>query len=183
MSNAPRLTPLRPSERSEEQRQMLAEVGSEKNIFTTFVRHPALFDDFRRFSGRLLRQSTLPPIDRETLILRTAFRCGAEYQWAQHVEIARQVGVPSDVIVAAGSTDSAGDADEHTLLLITAADGLLINRHLDDSTWSALLEHYSEAQMIELCMLVGECAMVAGVLNSLGVPLETGQLPRGWEAP
>jgi 4-carboxymuconolactone decarboxylase len=181
MSNAPRLTPLRPSERSEEQRLMLAEVGREKNIFTTFVRHPALFDDFRRFSGRLLRHSILPPIDRETLILRTAFRCGAEYQWAQHVEIARQVGVPSGVIAAAGSTDAAADADEHTLLLIAAADRLLIDRHLDDTTWSALLAHYSEAQMIELCMLVGECAMVAGVLNSLGVPLETGQLPRGWE--
>jgi alkylhydroperoxidase family enzyme len=90
--------------------------------------------------------------------------------------------MPPDAIVSAGSSESVPDTDEHTLVLIAAADKLLIDRHLDDPTWAALREHYSEVQMIELCMLVGECAMVAGVLNSLGVPLETGQLPRGWEA-
>lgn len=175
----PRLAPLAAAERTELQQKLIEAVGSEKHIYTTLVRHPDLFDQFRRFAGRLLRRSALPPQVRETLILRTAYRCGAAYEWAQHIEIAAEIGLPADVITALGTPDPAG-LDEHIALLARAADQLTAQRDLDDTTWYALSERYDEQQMIELCMLVGDYAMIAGVLKSLRVPLERGQSAPDW---
>lgn len=179
MTDKPRLAPLAAAERTELQQKLIEAVGSEKHIFTTLVRHPELFEAFRRFAGRLLRRSGLPPQVRETLILRTAYRTGAVYEWAQHIEIAAEIGVPADVITALGTPEPTG-LDEHTALLAHAADQLTSERDLDDQTWAALSERYDEQQMIELCMLVGDYAMIAGVLKSLRVPLERGQSAPNW---
>ena len=44
------------------------------------------------FGNHVLAKITLPPRDRELLILRTGWRCRAPYEWGQHVVIARAVG-------------------------------------------------------------------------------------------
>lgn len=154
-------------------------VGSEKHIFTTLVRHPELFEPFQRFAGRLLYRSGLPDQVRETLILRTAYRCRSAYEWVEHVRIARDAGVSEDVITAAGTAEP-GPVDPHTALLLRAADQLTTDHDLDDGTWTELGEHYDERQLIELCMLVGDYAMIAGVLKALRVPLEDGQSAPDW---
>jgi 4-carboxymuconolactone decarboxylase len=178
MTDTPRIAPLAPEQRDAEQQRLVEATGTELNIFTTLVRHPKLFEDFSRFAGRLLRRSLLPDDVRETLILRTAYRCRATYEWAQHREIARRIGMAEDVIAAIGT--ERGPADENLALLISAADQLTAAHNLDDPTWAALRERYDDRQLIELCMLVGDYAMIAGVLNSLRVPLEDGQQPPEW---
>jgi alkylhydroperoxidase family enzyme len=181
MTETPRIAPLPPGERDEEQQRLVAAVGDELNIFTTLVRHTKLFDVFLRFAGRLLRRSGLPEQVRETLILRTAYLCRARYEWVHHVTIAHQIGLSDDVITAAG-TETPEAPDEHTALLISAADQLVRDHDLDDRTWTALREHYDENQMIELCMLVGDYGMIAGVLKSLRVQVEDGQTAPDWES-
>jgi 4-carboxymuconolactone decarboxylase len=94
MTDAPRIAPLSREQRSAEQQRLVEATGTELNIFATLVRHPKLFEVFTRFAGRLLHRSLLPEDVRETLILRTAYRCRAAYEWAQHREIARRVGMP-----------------------------------------------------------------------------------------
>jgi alkylhydroperoxidase family enzyme len=181
MSETPRIEPLAHEDRDEEQHRLMAVLGSEKHIFSTLVRHPLLFADFQRFGGRLLLRSALPDQVRETLILRTAYCCRAAYEWVEHVDIARGVGLAEDTIAAAGSANPA-PADEHAALLIRAADQLTADRELDDATWTELARHYDERQMIELCMLVGNYAMIAGVLKSLKVELEDGQTAPEWHS-
>lgn len=179
MTDQPRIAPLPLDERTEEQRELMTKVANEKHIFQTLVRHPRLFDAFRRFAGRLLARSGLPATERETLILRTAYRCRADYEWVQHIEIAANIGLPADVITALGTPDPQG-LDEPTALLVRAADQLTSRRELDDPTWAALSARYDEQQLIELCMLVGNYAMIAGVLKSLRVSLEDGQSAPDW---
>ena len=179
MTDAPRIPPLAPEQRTADQQRLVEATGTELNIFTTLVRHPKLFEVFTRFAGRLLRRSQLPEAVRETRILRTAYRCRASYEWAQHLEIARRIGLAEDVIAATG-TDDPQPADQHLALLLSAADQLTARHDLDDPTWAALRERYDDQQLIELCMLVGDYAMIAGVLNSLRVPLEDGQHPPNW---
>ncbi len=181
MTDQPRLGPLTAGERSAEQQQLLDNVGSELNIFTTLVRNPALFKDFARFAGRLLNRSGLPAQVRETVILRTAYRCAADYEWTHHVVIARETGMSDDVITALGKADP-GAVDEHTALLVRAVDQLATERELDERTWSELSARYDEQQMIELCMLVGDYAMIAGVLKSLRVQLEEGLPAPHWRS-
>src|SRR3546814_11705462 len=58
--------------------------------------------------------------------------------------------------------------------LLRAADELHADSRIGDATWAALAERYDEAQLIELCMVVGQYHLVAFTLNSLGVQAEPG---------
>lgn len=175
----PRLAPLSKQERSPEQQALIDDVGSELNIFTTLIRHPGLFADFHTFAGRLLRRSGLPEQDRETLILRTAFRSRSDYEWVQHARIAAGVGLTPEVI-AALAEDVPSALSSEQALLARAADQLSSDRDLDAVTWQELRTRYTEDQVIEVCMLVGNYAMIAGVLKSLRVVLEDGQPRAPW---
>src|SRR5271165_2549045 len=94
----PRIPPLGDGERNDDVRQLLAALrpdpnGPELNIFPTFARHPELFKAWLGFGGFLLLNGDLPSRDRELLTLRTAFNCGSDYEWGQHLPIAATAGV------------------------------------------------------------------------------------------
>jgi 4-carboxymuconolactone decarboxylase len=174
MNTTERVAPLPPEERDERQRELVRNAGAELSVYTTLVRHTDLFGDFLPFGRRLLRLSTLAPRERELLIMRTAFRCRAAYEWSHHDVIGRAAGL-DDADLDLLSRDTVGDDGEpSTLLLIRAADELLAEHALTDATWSELAAVYPVPQVIEICMLVGEYAMLAGALNSMGVQIEEG---------
>src|SRR2546421_10113075 len=96
----PRIPPLDPADRDETARALLegvGAVGSELNVFTTLVRHPKLFRRWSAFGSALLLAGTLPARDRELLILRTAWNNGCEYEWGQHLRIAREAGLGDEI--------------------------------------------------------------------------------------
>lgn len=179
MTSAPRIAPLPPSERDERTQELLGslirgEDGMEMNIFTTIARHPRLLRRWSAFGGVLLLRGELPARDRELLILRTAWSCGTDYEWGHHVEIGRSAGLThAEIARVPGRIDDAGwSADDAALL--RAADELHDTSTLSDATWDALAARYSDAQLIELCMVVGQYHLVAYTLNALGVQLEPG---------
>ncbi|MGX1566249.1 hypothetical protein [Streptomyces sp. NPDC055506] len=45
---------------------------------------------------------------------------------------------------------------------------------MSDTTWEALAEHFGDAELIEIAMLVGQYHMLAFFLNATGVELEPG---------
>jgi 4-carboxymuconolactone decarboxylase len=149
----------------------------EYNIFRTLARHPDLFRSWLRFGGYLLVGGTLPPIDRELMILRTAVRCGSSYEWGQHVRISLGMGIERETIdrVVEGPDADGWSQAESTLL--RAVDELHDEARISDSTWRELGGQYDETQLIELTMLIGQYHMVAFALNSLGVELDEGLEP------
>jgi alkylhydroperoxidase family enzyme len=173
-----RIPPLPPDEQDEQANELLSGVSAQgapaANIFATLVRHPGLFRRWLPFGGKLLGGGKLPARDRELLILRTGWLCEAEYEWAQHREISKSIGISDEEIerVRAGADADGWDPFEATL--IQAADELHAEASISDDTWAKLAEHYDERQLIEVPMLVGHYHMVAFTLNSLGVPLEPG---------
>ncbi len=174
-SDAPRIPPLPPDQRTAEQRELVGE-GPTLNIFATLARHPELYRKWIPFGAALLFGSKLPGRDRELVILRTAFRWGSAYEWGQHVSIARDAGLTDDEIrrVAAGPAATGWSRADAALLRMV--DELHDDHCIADATWAALAERYDEAQLIELPLLSGHYAMLAGALNSFGVPLD-GPLP------
>ena len=79
---------------------LAADTGGAANIFRTLARHPGLLRRFLPWAGKLLAGGKLPADERELAILRVAVRCGSDYEWGQHVRIARDVGL-DDVTIAA----------------------------------------------------------------------------------
>lgn len=175
---APRIPPLPREERSPEVEELLAgaRVGRDDdlNIFATLVRHPRLAKRWLAFAGTILLRGELPPRDRELLILRTAYRCRADYEWGQHTRIGRQAGLGDDEI---GRVPGGPDADGWSpfdAALLRAADELHDGAVISEPTWAVLAERYDERQLIEVPMLVGQYHLVAFTLNSLGVEPEPG---------
>ena len=71
------------------------------------------------------------------------------------------------------SAPSDGGIDpERAGLLVRACDELIGTHTLSDATWTGLLGHYREDQLIELCLLIGQYAMLAGTLNAVGVQIK-----------
>jgi alkylhydroperoxidase family enzyme len=166
-----------PDERSEAIAEMLAGLalgagGEVPNIFTTIAHHPRLLKRWSAFGGVLLFRGELDDRARELLILRTAWNCRAHYEWDHHVAIGRRAGLGDDEIarVAEGPGADGWTADEAALL--RAADELHDHDRIDDATWAELAADRTPAQMVEICMVVGQYHLVAFTLNSLGVQLE-----------
>jgi 4-carboxymuconolactone decarboxylase len=147
------------------------------NIFRTLARHPDLFRSWLPFGGYLLTGGELPHRDRELLILRTAVRCGSSYEWGQHVLIALRLGLDRETIHRVVDGPGAEGWADHEAALMRAVDELHESARLADDTWEALRRRYSDVQLIEVTMLVGQYHMVAFALNSLGVELDEGLEP------
>src|SRR4051812_40435225 len=103
--STPRLAPLDEAERDEQARELLAPDGpfpgaAGSNFFATLARHPGLFRKWVPLGSKLLFAGKLPDRDRELLILRTAWLCQEEYEWAHHVDAARTAGLSKEQIDA-----------------------------------------------------------------------------------
>ena len=177
-SQTPRIPPLPEEQRDEQAQELLSGVSAAgapaSNIFSTLVRHPGLFRRWLPFGGKLLGGGKLPARDRELLILRTGCVCRAEYEWAQHREISRSIGITDEEIARVREGADAAGWDSFEATLMRAVDELHAEAAISAETWATLTERYDEKQLIEVPMLVGHYHMVAFTLNSLGVPLEPG---------
>nr|WP_236262107.1 carboxymuconolactone decarboxylase family protein [Conexibacter woesei] len=142
------------------------------HVFTTLARHRRLFRPWLRFAARLMPFGTLSRTDAELVILRVAVLCGSDYEWHQHVALGQRAGLTAEQVARVGDGPDAAGWDDRERLLLRAADELVRERTLSAPTWAALAERYEERQRIELCMLAGHYAMLAGTLNAVGVEPE-----------
>lgn len=149
-------------------------VGAAVNIFRTMAHHPKLFKRWLVFGNHILFKSTLPPRDRELLILRTGWRCGSEYEWGQHVLIGRVSGISLHEIRRIPEGPEAPGWDPFDATLLRAADELHDDHFVSDETWKALGERYSTQQLMDLVFTVGQYTTVSMALNSFGVQLDPG---------
>lgn len=138
-------------------------------LMSTLVRHPELTRAFLRFSRHLLYGSTLPVRIRELAILRVAHRRGCAYEWAHHVDMAKEAGL-SDAEIAAAQTGEANDALDRAVF--TAVDELDDKSNLSDQTWTALSERLDERQRMDLVFTIGGYIALAMAINTFGVQLE-----------
>ena len=145
--------------------------GRELNIFRVMMNHPDLTRRWTVFAGHVLRKQTLPVRERELLILRIGWLNQAEYEWAQHVEIARRGGITEAEIERVKVGPAAG-WNAHESALLQAADDLFENSVVSDRTWAALAERYSTAEMMDVVFTIGQYNLVSWALNSFGVPLD-----------
>jgi alkylhydroperoxidase family enzyme len=140
-------------------------------IWATLAHHEDALRRFLVFGNHVLGKNTLPLKSRELMILRIAARTRAEYEWDQHVRIARRAGLADETILAAatGAWDGLGELDQ---VLLRATDSLLDQQSVDDDLWSRLETHLGVEQIIDVLYTVGQYLTIATVINTLGVQVE-----------
>ncbi|MWA02672.1 carboxymuconolactone decarboxylase family protein [Actinomadura sp. LD22] len=142
--------------------------GRPLNIFLTMARHPRLLKRWNVLAGAFRAHGLLAPRERELVVLRTAWRTRARYEWGQHVLIAREAGVAEDEIAAA-AVESLDRWPERERALLRFTDELLRDTDVSDEVWEPVARMLDQAELIELVMLVGLYRMAAGFLNTLRV--------------
>lgn len=153
------------------------------NLFRMLANAPALIGPTLRLGEAILTRSELDPALRELAILHVARLTGTEYEWVQHQEIARLIGVDEQKIgaIADGEiTDAAFDRRELVTLRLVA-------HALQDAAPPAELVTEVEAELgrsplIELLIVTGYYAMLGGVMRAVRLDvdnvLEKGMLDR-----
>jgi alkylhydroperoxidase family enzyme len=180
----PRVVPLLRAELSDEAIDLIREIGATLGIdwgedadapiakwFGMMFRYPRLFRLQMETGIHLLGHGAIPPLERELAILRTGWLARAPYEWSEHVRIIRALGVSEDVVERVRVGSSAPEWSEHERALLCAVEELFADDMISDATWATLASRWDEQQMIELPALVGQYRAVAGMQNSLRLPL------------
>ena len=172
----PRLAPTERADWTAEQAEVAERFGDGPvfNVFGTLLHHPGLFRRWLPFANHILGKSTLSVRDREVLILRTAWVVRSEYEWGQHIVIARDAGMSEEEIAMARNGPDAPGLGERDRLLLAATDELLDDTFVSDATWAGLSEHYDTRQLMDIVFTVGQYNMLAMGLNSFGVQRDAG---------
>lgn len=177
---SPRIAPVPLEGCTAEQREIVEPMlarGPVLNIFRTLLTHPAAAKAFLVWGGYILsRKTSLPPREREIVILRTGFLCRSGYEWTQHVPIGRRAGLTDDEIARIKLGADAPGWSAADAALLRAADDLHREQFITEPVWAELSRHFEERQRMDLVFTVGQYTQVSMLLNSFGVQLDEGQL-------
>lgn len=173
--NGQRVPAVAPEQRSPEASEFIGSytLGAVPNVIHALAHHPRAASRWTRFNGHLLASGLLPARERELAILRTVWRCRAAYEWGHHVVFGLEIGLAPDEIerVAAPTVDGWSG---HEAALLRAVDELHDDAQIAHGTWTTLATTFDDAQLIELCMLVGSYHLASYVTRSLEIELDDG---------
>ena len=164
-----RIPPLDPAQFTPEQTQLVG-AWTHLNFSKVIARHPAMYPIFVPWIEQLIARTKLPPRDREVLVIRTLALSSETYEAHHHVQIARKAGMSEAEIAAVARGDAGLGAWD--AVLVSAAEELVRERRISDSTWVALAARYDEEQLMEVVFLVGCYNTMAMLTMSLGMQVE-----------
>jgi alkylhydroperoxidase family enzyme len=148
------------------------------NVFRMVARLPGSFRPFMQLGGSLLGYERIDARIRELAILRVAHVTQASYEWAQHEQLGRNVGLTDAEIETVKSADITGLGPEETLAC-RVADEISRDVRLSDETLAELLGRYDSEQACSLILCVSYYNMVSRFLESTRVEIESEGLLAG----
>lgn len=137
------------------------------------IKHPEIFR-CQMDLGTVLFQGLIPARERELAVLRVGWLSQAPYEWGQHVDIAKRYGLTGEEVARVQLGSEAPGWSEHEAAILRGVEELLADYALSDATWAVLARSWSEAQLIEFPMMVGQYVATAFIQNSLRIPLQDG---------
>jgi 4-carboxymuconolactone decarboxylase len=141
------------------------------NLVSTFLQHPRLAKAFLVFNNHLF-SSTLSDRARELVAVRVCWLRRGEYEWAQHVQLARAAGMSEAEIEAISEGPGAAVWGPLDAALIRAVDEMLEHHYVSDETWALLAEHLDRHQLMDLVFTAGAYDMLCMAFNTFGLELD-----------
>lgn len=174
MSTGPRLMPIPVDEWDERARTIFADMPrmlrSPPDIVSAFAHHPPLLAAFTGLLAYVYSDDySLPPHDREVIVLRTGVRCDSPYELAHHIRVAHRIGMTDAEIDMVREGPGAAGLPPFDALLVRAVDELHEHQMLSRETWDELARSYAACQLLDLVFTVGKYTLVAMIANALGL--------------
>jgi len=108
---------------------------------------------------------------RELMILRTAQLARSEYEWAQHLKMARKTGVREAQIEALARWRESPEFDARERAALALTEGVMAC-DVSDAVYAEAARHFDHAEYVELALTAGFYAMVSRMLDALRVELD-----------
>ena len=183
LGQPPRIAGLMPDEMSAEQRHVIAQLRSAidaddsvvSDYFLILAKHPVLLARQLEMGTALFR-GQIPPRERELAILRGGWLSRAPYEWGEHVAVGKRFGLSTADIERVVAGSAAKGWTEHEAAILSAVDQLFADQMIDDQTWNTLAQNWTEQQLLELPILVGQYISIALLQNCIRLSLEPGNV-------
>jgi len=156
-----------------EVREMLGRLPAPANIFNMMAHAETCVKPMMKLGGTLLGKLELDPKLRELCLLHAVKLVGGEYEWVQHVPIARDLGCGDAQIAALGKGDDGAacfDAREKSALRFTRE--VVVDVRASDATLADVRKHLSNREIVELILMAGFYTTLARLTETLGVETE-----------
>jgi alkylhydroperoxidase family enzyme len=154
-------------------REVLERLPVKLNIFKMMAHAETNFRPLLRLGTSILSEQQLPAKLRELAILRVARLSHAEYEWVQHVPIAKVTGASDDQIAALGRDDAAAACfDPVERVVLRATDEIVRDVGASDATFAALAQHLSHREIVELVLAIGFYMTVARLMETTRIDVE-----------
>jgi len=171
-----RMPPVQPEDYTDETRAFFGKwtggflKGADSNpVLQTFAHNPALADAFSQFNIHILLNNTLPVKQRQIAIMRTAWITKAVYMWSSHLNTSMRCGLSDAMFepIKNGPDDPWFSPFERQVMLAT--EEVVRNHTLSEATWNALMQEWTEQQILDFLFTVGCYVTTAAVMRSAGV--------------
>lgn len=168
-----RLPYVDPASAPEPVRELFDRLPVKLNIFKLMANAETCFRPLVALGTAILGRQALSAKLRELAILRVARLSEAEYEWVQHVPIARAVGASEAQVAAleAGRADApCFDATERAVLDFTSE--LVAGARPSDSAFEALARQLPPREIVELVLAIGYYMTIARLMETARIDLD-----------
>src|SRR4051794_39005165 len=162
-----RIEPVDPAAAPDDVRDVLENLPP-LNIFRTLAHAETALRPLLRFGGAVLGKLALDPVVRELAILVVAKEAEAEYEWIQHVAIAKHLGVTDEQIEAlrapgscaaeggderiAAAARGGGPFDAAQQAAIELAACVVRGPRISDDVFECVRAQFSDREIVELLL-------------------------------
>lgn len=158
--------------------------GTPGDYWTTFALVPDLLQMARRdLLGLLQSGRKLDPKLRELAILRTGIVGDSKFEYSQHLKVARMVGVSEEKLGAIKGWTTSELFLPVERAVMAAADEILSRNLVEDATFAALQQHLSDAEILELFVVIGLWRMHGLIVRALHLEYDNDTTARMQEVP
>jgi alkylhydroperoxidase family enzyme len=145
--------------------------GQPPNLYKALGNHPKLVAAWTEFSRTLRYDTRTPRPLRELVILRGAQLMRSEYEWAQHLPMARKAGVTEAQIQALASWETSPQFSDREKAALALGEAVTEGRVTDD-VYAEAMQHFDHHDYVEIALVAAFYAMVGRMLDAMGVQLD-----------
>jgi alkylhydroperoxidase family enzyme len=168
-----RLPYVDPATASEPVRELLERMPVHLNIFCMMAHAATNFRPLLRLGTSILTEQQLSGGLRELAILRVAALSPAQYEWVQHVPIAKLMGVTDAQVEALERGDVAAACfgpQEQLVLRFTTE--LVQGVRASDAVFSEMAQRFSPQEIVELILAIGFYMTMARLMETTAIDID-----------
>jgi alkylhydroperoxidase family enzyme len=105
------------------------------------------------------------------MILRGAQVMGSEYEWAQHLRMARKAGVREAQIAALADWRRSAEFSGREQAALALAEAVTV-ANVSDEVYAQAAKHFDHRDFVELALTAAFYAMVGRMLEAMRIQLE-----------